>query len=329
MPATTGLPVAELLAGCLGRMPLDVSLGIIAETAHLLERAHAVGHVHGCLSLAALWVSKSGELWLEWHPQETPKHRSLPPELRAGQPPSHASDVYALGAVAYELLTGLSISRAWAKAPLIHLQSVASPKQFSPRVSPEVDAIVSQALSRHPGDRPERIAELATAAECALGGRAWQDTLAGLLSDDFYAPALRDLPVTCERAVTPVVIRPPQPPPPPRLVPPLDEPSPGDEPEVRSSMPMVKIMIATVILAVTAILGALAVARSGSGEGGRAALASRALANAPHAAAPQLLPVEAPAPQPPEAPVARAVKAKKQKAERPHSAKRGVKRKAR
>src|SRR4051794_2142567 len=109
MPAVSGLTVRELLTGYLGRVPLEVGLGIVLEVARLLERAHAGGHVHGALSPHAIWCSVAGEVWLEWHPQRAPVHRNLPPEVRHGDAPTAASDIYALAAIAYELLTGLDI----------------------------------------------------------------------------------------------------------------------------------------------------------------------------------------------------------------------------
>ncbi|MBL8954227.1 MAG: hypothetical protein JNK82_25845 [Myxococcaceae bacterium] len=326
----TGLPVSELLAGVLGRMPLDLALGIVVQTARLLERAHAQGHVHGGFSLAALWVSTSGDVWLEWHPQTSPKHRALPPEIRAGQPPTAASDVYALGAATYELLTGLSVSRAWAKAPLVPLQSVASPAQFSPRVSYDVDTLVSRSLSRHIADRPGNVGELAAACEGALAGRAWHDGLAALLADPYFAAAVRDLPVTCERTAVPVPVPPPPPPRPPQLVSvPALAPDVDDEGDthVRSSVPFVKILLLTLVAAAASLALALGAARTRPGEGGRVAQAAAALVNAPRAV---VAPVVEAADWVPETVLdvepAKVVKAKKVKAERPHTKRRSKRR---
>lgn len=316
IPATSGLPLSELLAGHRGRIPLAVGLGIVREVAQLLERAHSAGHVHGALSAHAVWLSMSGEVWLEWHPRRSPVARSLPPEVRAGETPTSAADVYALAALGYELLTGLSISRAWAKAPLVHLQDVASPRQFNSQVPPVVDELISLSLARHPADRPARIETLARTVELALPS-GWEASLAAMISDSFFGPAVRDLPVTCERAgaaLPPLRVLEPRP----VLVPPFV--ANDDQEPLRSAMPMVKIMVVTALAAALSLAFCLGLSRLGSSEGGTAALASRALVNAP-------VVVAAVAPARAEAP-ARVVELekppKKVKAERSRAVKRSV-----
>ncbi|MBK7862382.1 MAG: hypothetical protein IPJ65_27990 [Archangiaceae bacterium] len=232
MPSTLGLPLNELLAGYLGRIPVEVALGVMRDVARLLERSHQNHHLHGSLCPHAIWVSSSAEVWLEWHPPKSPTSRSLPPEVRQGQAPSVASDVYALAAVGYELLTGLSVSRAWAKAPLVNLQDVASARQFNGLVPVDVDEVLSLGLKRLPHERPQRVEVLARVAEGVIVPGRWELELAGMVGDSFFAPALRELPVTCERA-GPAVPRPlPATPPAPttRLV--IAEPLPRLELEV-------------------------------------------------------------------------------------------------
>ena len=331
MLATTGLPVSELLTAQRGRVPLEISLGIVLELARVLDRAHQKGNVHGALSPQAVWVSCAGDVWIEWHPQRSPVHRSLPPEVRLGEEPGGAADIYALGAVAYELLTGLSISRAWAKAPLVHLQDIASPRQFNPLVPKAVDEIISLALARDPADRPARIATLALAVETALKPGQWEASLATMLSDPFFSPALRDLPVTCERAVAPLPAALPQHAVPAPVVPVAHLPAPrpipvllaanDDDEDAPSSTPLVKIMIVTVLAAAASLALCLGASRLGSDAGGRAVYASKLLVNAPKVAA--VAPAPAPAPEVAAAAVEPAPRVKtKVKADRPRPAKR-------
>lgn len=310
---TTGLPVSELLTAQRGRLPVEISLGIVLELARLLDRAHQKGNVHGALSPHAVWVSCSGDVWIEWHPQRSPVHRSLPPEVRQGEEPGGAADIYALGAVAYELLTGLSISRAWAKAPLVNLQDIASTRQFNPAVPKTVDEIISLSLARHPADRPARISTLALTVETALKPGQWESSLATMLSDPFFSPALRDLPVTCERAAAPLPpalaeqppalasaaapVDPTEPaplPPPARPRPVVVLAAANDDDEQPSSTPFVKIMIVTVLAAAASLALCLGASRLGADPGGRALHASKMLVAAPKVAA--VVPEPAPAP---------------------------------
>lgn len=293
-----GITVGELLEGQLGRVPLDVALGIVLEVARLLERAHGVGHVHGCLSPHAVWCSLGGEVWLEWHPRQSPGHRAVAPELRHGELPSAAADTYALAALGYELLTGLDVSRAWARAPLIDEQEVASPSSFNGYVPPAVDAVITQALCRDPAYRPETIEALARAAEGTVQPGTWETQLCSLLGDSFYAAALREVPITCERAGAAVPLPLPLPPrlpdAPARLV--VAEPvssvcpealrataelEPSAEHEVPAGAPMLKIAIVTALAAAASLGLCLAIASLGAAPEGRGAAAAAKLADLP------------------------------------------------
>src|SRR5581483_772756 len=199
-PKVAGLLVRDLIALSPSGLPLNVSLGLVVQVAQLLERAHALGRVHGSLGPGAVWCTRGGDVWLEWAPQVLPVHRSLPPEIRHGETPTVASDVYALGALAYELLTGLSVSRAWAKAPLVELQHVASAVYFNAQVPRQIDEIIAGALSRDPLKRPQTVATLGRMAELWVPAGSWEIALTGLLDAPQFESALQPLPFTCEPA---------------------------------------------------------------------------------------------------------------------------------
>jgi hypothetical protein len=200
VPRISGLLVGDLIAGTAGGLPLNVALGITLQVAKLLERAHGEGKLHGLLSPGAVWVTRAAEVWVEWRPEAHPVHRSMPPEIRHGETPTAASDIYALGALTYELLTGLSVSRAWAKAPLVQLQHVASAVYFNAQVPPQIDEVVAAALSRDPKERPTTVSAIGRLAELWVPNGSWEVSLASLLDDPFFEPAIRELPYSCELA---------------------------------------------------------------------------------------------------------------------------------
>jgi eukaryotic-like serine/threonine-protein kinase len=97
----------------------------------------------------------------------------LAPEQARGDPVTSAADVYSLGVVLYELLTGRPPYTADSLAELVSRQAqgkVAAPSRANPGVSQELDSIVLACLSNDPEARP-------TSAQ--LGG-----ALARALSED-------------------------------------------------------------------------------------------------------------------------------------------------
>jgi serine/threonine protein kinase len=78
------------------------------------------------------------------------------PEQAAGQAPSPASDVYSLGVVLYEMLTGRPPFVAKTAETLARLHREALPQppsEFNPRIMPELEQIMLKVLSKEPAAR--------------------------------------------------------------------------------------------------------------------------------------------------------------------------------
>jgi len=99
----------------------------------------------------------------------------LAPEQARGEPAGPASDMYALGVVAYQLLAGRLPYDAASLTDLARLQESGPPPRLdevTPDVSPALAAAVARALHREPDQRYVDAAEMETALRDGLRGRA-------------------------------------------------------------------------------------------------------------------------------------------------------------
>ena len=125
---------------------LTVAADIAASIAESLAAAHRVGVAHGDLRPPRVLLSPEGQIKVAdfaygaiasacvGDPAQSPYQA---PELGNGDS-SFTGDIYALGAILYEMLTGAS--------PLVGGTRVSSPRAINPGVPPALDGIVQKAL---------------------------------------------------------------------------------------------------------------------------------------------------------------------------------------
>jgi serine/threonine protein kinase len=165
-----GEPLSARIAS-LGTLSLAESLRIVRAIAGALDALNARGVVHRDVKPANVMVSESGvvaltDFGLARGIAETVLTKSgavvgtvdyLAPELIRGRPASHASDVYALGCVLYECLTGAPpfAGRPYVEALLAHVRD--EPPSLTVEradLPPSVSWAVLKALAKDPADRP-------------------------------------------------------------------------------------------------------------------------------------------------------------------------------
>jgi serine/threonine-protein kinase len=126
----------------------------------------------------------------------TPEY-ACPEQLRAEEP-DHRGDVYSLGVVLYELLTGRLPFRGATAEDLIvaHLYQAPPPLDGAPgtdQVPPALAAVVQACLAKDPADRPQSARDLALLYGNALGHLIWDEREAAALpATSADAPAMPD-----------------------------------------------------------------------------------------------------------------------------------------
>jgi eukaryotic-like serine/threonine-protein kinase len=167
MELVQGAPLSALLAQE-GRLGLESSLDIVGQAALALGAAHRAGLVHRDIKPANLLVRADGvvkvtDFGVAWSPDEEACDPDdalagtagyLSPEQAVGRPATPASDVYALGVVAYECLAGrrpFTGDHPIAVA-LAHLTE--APPPLPDDVPAPVVALVGQAMAKEPRRRP-------------------------------------------------------------------------------------------------------------------------------------------------------------------------------
>jgi eukaryotic-like serine/threonine-protein kinase len=170
-----GGDVQSLLAVAGGRLEVRRAVDIAADVTRALEHAHARGIVHRDLKPANVWIDDDGRARLGDFGLATTEARArvsggtlvgtvayLPPEQALGDAASPQSDLYSLGALLYEMLTGQPPFPGDDAVSIIsqHLHADPVPPSRQNQEVPEaLDRVVLAFLAKRPEERPESAAK--------------------------------------------------------------------------------------------------------------------------------------------------------------------------
>ena len=170
-----GGDVEGLLAAAGGRLEVQRAVEIAADVTRALEHTHARGVVHRDLKPANVWIDDDGHARLGDFGLATTEARSrvsggtlvgtvayLPPEQALGEASGPQSDLYSLGALLYEMLSGQPPFPGDDAVSIIsqHLHAdPVTPSRHNPEVPEALDRVVLALLAKRPEERPANAAE--------------------------------------------------------------------------------------------------------------------------------------------------------------------------
>ena len=179
-----GGDVESLLAAGGGPLDVERAVGIAIDLTRALEHAHSRGIVHRDLKPANVWLDDDGAARLGDFGLATTEGRSrvsggslvgtvayLPPEQALGESSGPESDLYSLGALLYEMLTGRPPFAGDDAVSIIsqHLHAdPVPPSRHNPEVPESLDGAVLMLLAKAGDDRPAGAARAREALEAAL-----------------------------------------------------------------------------------------------------------------------------------------------------------------
>jgi len=95
----------------------------------------------------------------------------LSPEQAQGQPVTHSADLYAMGVILFQMLTGRLPFKAGSTMELLAMHIQEPPprlRDWAPEVPEAIEQLVLRCLGKKPGDRPENALEIRTVLAGAL-----------------------------------------------------------------------------------------------------------------------------------------------------------------
>jgi serine/threonine-protein kinase len=184
MELVEGEPLSALLARE-GALPTETTLSLLSQTAFALAEAHHAGMVHRDVKPGNILVRPDGSLkitdfGIAWSARSVALTRTgqvigtpqyLSPEQAEGRPATPASDVYALGLIGYECLTGHPAFNGDNAVTIALKQVREQPAALPQDVPAGVRGLISRSLAKDPGARLRDGAAVVAAIEDIAAGR--------------------------------------------------------------------------------------------------------------------------------------------------------------
>ena len=161
------------------RLPWSDAVDIINKVADGLDYAHSNGVLHRDLKPANILIdSERGPLLSDFGLAKIAGEHSMSasgsvvgtphyiaPEVWEGQPATSQSDIYALGCILFEILTGEKVFKGETPPAVMmaHFSPLVLPDTWPEGVPSGVKSVLATALARRPGDRYAKAKELADA----------------------------------------------------------------------------------------------------------------------------------------------------------------------
>ena len=133
-----------------GALTLTDAAHLLCETADALGAAHASGLVHGAFRSSSITITATNRVKLGGFGAPATGDRYCAPEQRAGQPATPATDVFALGVCAVEMLTGLPFDPSSGPASQV----------LGPDIPRPVTTAIDRALEADPAQRAAHVRAL-------------------------------------------------------------------------------------------------------------------------------------------------------------------------
>jgi serine/threonine protein kinase len=161
-----GAPLDRLLEK--GTLPVARACALIAQAAEALEAAHARGVIHGDVKPANILIAADGKVKLtDFGMARVAKRETLDspllgtpaywcPEQIMGRPQDARSDIFSLGLVLYEMVTGTRPFEADSLQGICNRvlsSTVTVPSQLQPSVPAGFDEIIAACLAKNPQTR--------------------------------------------------------------------------------------------------------------------------------------------------------------------------------
>jgi len=178
-----------------GPMRLDEALKVAAQVAEGLAAAHRQGIIHRDLKPGNVVLTKSGakildfgvaklreEQVVETATRTTPLTsvgsmvgtvQYMSPEQLEGKPVDHRADLFAFGALLYEMVTGQRAFAGQSQASVIAAILTSEPRpvsQLIPTLPASLDRVVTSCLAKDPDDRWQSASDLARELRWVGGG---------------------------------------------------------------------------------------------------------------------------------------------------------------
>jgi serine/threonine protein kinase len=160
-----------------GKLPADKAAELMLQACAGLQHAHEAGLVHrdvkpanfvlrddGVLKVTDFGIARTADATrLTEHGTVLGTAAYLAPEQAAGEEVTTAADIYSLGAVVYELLTGRPPYQFESLAEFAHKQRsepITPVRDLEPSVPNRLEALVMHCLAREPRFRPRSAGEV-------------------------------------------------------------------------------------------------------------------------------------------------------------------------